>query len=1036
MNISEIAIEKKVITYLFTLLLLAGGIWGFSKIGRLEDPDFTITKVRISTPYPGATAQEVEEEVSDLVEEYVQRLPQVDKVLSTSTDNASIVTVDYKKGYSGQEYRQLYDELRRKMSDLAPYLPPGAGPVIVNDDFKDVYGVYYAVSGDDFSKRELYDFARTFQKHLLLVDGVAKVSLWGEPQEVIYVSYSRGLFVKMGISDALFAQLLQQQNVVVESGELVESGNEFRFRLSGGFDSLDSLRNLRISVSDNQQIRLGDIVRFERGYADPPSRLMSYNGEESIGVGVSVDTTLNVVEIGTAIDKAVREIKQETPIGMEVNKIFNQSLAVEKAVNGFLLSLAESVLIVTLLLLFFMGVQSGVIIGLMLVLIVFGTLFFMNLFGITLQRISLGALVIAMGMLVDNSIVVTEGILVRLTRGEKAKEASLAVLKQTTWPLFGATLVAIFAFAAVGLSPDSTGEYTKTLFWVIIISLLLSWLLAITLNPLICIQFMHAPKKRADKKSKAGEANVAESSQNNNQEKKEPLGWYKKSLFFCLVHKKGVALMTVALLVVSFIGFRFVPSAFFPDSSQPQFTIDYWMPEGTNIEKTNDDILKIARDLLDKEKYPQITKVTTFAGSGSDRFQLAFGPELPSSRYGMLLVEVDDYTAIDKLRPEIQRYLDTNYPDALAQYLKFQLGPGSKGTVRARILGEDTDELRRLAKEVQTIINDSGNGYAIRTDWGEKRKIIQIEIDEQESLRLGISRAKILETLKRAFNGERVGLFRERDLLIPIIARPTVEEREGIQQLQNVYLYSDFQKAFVPLSQIVTRVYIDWQDARILRRNRIRTIEIIADPIKGFANDLRLSVQEEIENIELPRGYEIEWGGQYEDSNNAQKGIKGTFPVAFLAMLLTIFVLWNRVRQPIIIFLSIPLSIIGVVLGLLMTGVPFSFMSLMGLLALFGMVIKNAIVMVDEIDIYIRKGVPPFDAIIDACITRVRPVLLTALSTVLGMLPLLTDSFFQGMAVTIMFGLTIASGITLIVTPVLYALFFHIKPPKTETTEE
>lgn len=1032
MNIAEYAIEKKVVMYLLMAVLLVGGLIGFRNSGRLEDPEFTIREVKVITPYPGATPAEVEEEVSDLIESAAQKIPQVEYVKSESSSGMSEVSVVFFQGISTEDYRQLYDELRRKITDVQHRLPPGSGPSIVNDDFGDVFGIFYAVTGEGFTDKELYDFSENLQKRLLLVDGVAKVDLWGFPQEVVYIEIPRARMVDMELSQDTLVSIIQQQNLVVDSGNVVIGDERPLFRVTGDFDTVESIGNLRIPSKDGSttQISLSDIAEIYRGYEEPRSKLLRYDGRPGIGVAISAITTENVVEVGDRLNAAIYETLESTPVGIEIETIMNQPDAVTASINNFVMSLVQSVAIVVGLLVIFMGVQSGVIIGFMLVLIIAGTLLFMFVMDITLQRISLGALIIAMGMLVDNSIVITEGILVRMQKGQKARDASKAVVGQTIWPLFGATVVAIFAFAAVGMSPDATGEYTRTLFQVIIISLLLSWFLAITVNPLICVQFMKL-KEPSQKKSRFKRVEAFKEKTREKKASKGSTGGfmesYKKLLNTCMRKKWLTVGVLGGLLLLTLIGFRFVTQAFFPASGQPQFLVDFFLAEGSDISATERDVIEIEEYLMNDEYFPEIKKISTYIGASPPRFQLTFTPESPNPRLGQFMIEVHDPGTIDEVMGRIQVYLDDYYPQGTAQAYRFQLGPGAKGLINARLQGPDPDVLRALSQEIKTIYFDTGNAVAIRDDWGDRAKIIRAIVDERAAKEVGITRPQINQALQGSFDGLTVGLYRENNRMIPIISRPPFGERADSTALYDLFVWSPVLQSQVPMSHLVKGFEMGWEDTRIQRRDRIRTMEITCDPLSGEASVLLTEIQPLVEALDLPQGYTLVWGGQAEDSANANEGIGKTFPLAFLAMLLTIFVLWNRIRQPIIIFLSVPLSLIGIVAGLLLTGFPFSFMGLMGMLALFGMVIKNAIVMVDEIDLTLAEGADPWQGIIDASVTRVRPVMMAALSTVLGMSPLLPDLFFQGMAIAVMAGLTVASVITLVVTPVFYAMFFNIK---------
>ncbi|MDC7232057.1 MAG: efflux RND transporter permease subunit [Spirochaetales bacterium] len=1013
MNIAEIAIEKKIITYIAMVLLLVGGYIGFNNMGKLEDPDFTIREVRVITMYPGATPSEVEEEVSDIIEQAAQQLPDVEEVSSESSNGMSIVTVMFFQGISSEDYRQLYDELRRKINDAQASLPPGAGTSVVNDDFGDVYGILYAITGEGFTQKELYDFTESLEKKLLLVPGVSKVDLWGDPQEVIYVEISRTLIASMDISEDYIYSLLQDQNMVVATGNVTVGDSRLLFRGEEGAQSVSELGDIVISSSSDAQITLSDIATITRDYRDPPTNILRFNGKQGIGLGISVKKGGNVIVIGDAITATLQDVVKDTPVGIEVETIMMQGDSVRSAITGFVMNLVQSVVIVIGLLMIFMGLQSGLLIGGMLILIIAGTLMVMFLQDITLQRISLGALIIAMGMLVDNSIVITEGMLVRFENGENKLKAANKVVNQTIWPLFGATLVAIFAFASVGMSPDSTGEYTKSLFQVIIISLLLSWVLAITVNPLLAVKFLNPKVKDEDPELISKEGKL--------------MALYKGLIKYSIANKYFIVLILACLMVVSVTLFQFVSVSFFPKSEQPQFMIDYWLPEGTDIYRTEEDMKEIEEYLM---SFEEVKNVSTYVGAAPLRFQLTFAPEKPNSRYGMFLVEVHDSKTIDALFPVIQDHLDNTMIDGMSQLLRFNLGPGSKGAISTRILGPDSQVIREAAGQIKRIYYEAG-AIAITDDWGDPASVVNMNVDPVQVKRTGLSRVDVNNALQQSFLGRQIGLYREKNKLLPILARPPLEERSGVQQVNEIQVWSSQTGRYIPLAQLTDPPELKWEDSRIQRKDRLRAMEVKCDPREGvLASTIFNATRPLIEAIELPPGYYIEFAGEYEDSQNANAGISQTFPLAFLAMALTIFFLWNRIKQPIIILLSIPLCLIGVVFGLVLTNTSLGFMAILGSLALFGMAIKNAIVMVDEIDLQISEGVAPYQALLGASQSRLRPVMMATLSTVMGMAPLITDIFFRSMAVAIMFGLTFSAFLTLIVSPTLYAIFFKIEPPE------
>lgn len=1012
MNIAEYSIKRSVITWMMVILLVVGGAYAYQHIGRFEDPEFTIKEAMVITQYPGATPREVEEEVTDKLETAIQQLPQLKRVTSISRPGVSEITVVIKDQYTRHDLPQIWDELRRKVNDVQRDLPPGAGPSLVNDDYGDVFGMLFAVTGDGYSYKELKHYTKIIRRELLLVPGVGKVQMTGERQEAIFVEISRARMAQLGISlDDIYA-LLSSQNLVTASGN-VQVGDEYiRISPTGAFDSVNAIGNLLVrSTKSKRLLHLSDISNIKRDYKEVPRQLIFFNGQPALNLGVSIVSGGNVVKIGEAVGEKLHQLANIVPAGIEVTPIYNQPKIVDESVTGFIVSLGQAVAIVIAVLLIFMGLRSGLIIASILLITVFGTLLIMYLNNIFLERISLGALIIALGMLVDNAIVVTEGILVRVEQGVDKIVASKEVVAQTLWPLFGATLVGILAFAAISLSQDSTGEYTASLFYVILISLLLSWILAVTVAPLFCYLFL---KERSV------------------SEVEDPYqGFfyqlYKSFLYYAIkVRWLTVALM-FGMLIVSIWGFQFVKQSFFPNSTNPVFLVDYWRPQGTDIRRTAKDTLSIEKRI---RKMEGVEDVTSVVGAGAQRFTLVYTPEKTNSSYSQFIIRVKDYSKIDMIGDKVLEMLASQYPNSEPKMKKIRLGPGKDAKIEIRFSGPDPNELRRLSNEAQRILASDPNAIAIRDDWRQRVKVIVPVFAEAQARLTGISRMDLSDALQTAFSGKSVGLYRERDELIPIVSRPPDMERLNIANIDDLAIWSPLLLKTVPIGQLVSKFNTEWQDEVVRRRNRKLTITASAEPRSGLASEVVEAVWNKIAAMKLPTGYEMEWGGEYEDSHDAQVALAKKLPVGFLMMIIIVVLLFGKVRQPLIIWLCVPLSFIGVTAGLLLTHSEFGFMALLGFLSLSGMLIKNAIVLVDQIDLEIKEGKPVFQAIIDSSLARARPVALAAVTTVLGMIPLLFDAFFQSMSVVIMFGLSFATVLTLIILPVLYAIFFKAKLQK------
>ena len=619
-------------------------------------------------------------------------------------------------------------------------------------------------------------------------------------------------------------------------------------------------------------------------------------------------------------------------------------------------------------------------------------------------------------MLVDNAIVVVEGILINMQTGMKPVQAASAIVKQTMWPLFGATVVAILAFAAIGASQDSTGEYCRSLFKVIMYSLTISWVLAITVTPLFGVMFLKI------KPLKPGE------------QPKDPYGGlffsvYRGLLKFCVRFRWATIVVLVGLLGASLYGFGFVSKSFFPDSTSPQFMIHYWLPQGTHIERTDEDITKLAEKL--KNDFPAVQDVVTIAGQGSMRFLLTYSPEEANSAYGLLIVKVDDYRKISEMIPKVEEMIQRDFPDAQGFCQKFILGPGEAYKIQARYRGPDPEVLRQITGEVERKLRASPDVANVSTDWRERVPLIRPVISETEARQAGLTRSAICEALDQAFTGRTVGQYREGDELLPIIARAPADERDDAGNLEDVQIWSTLAGQSIPLSQVVLGYNTVSEDTIIRRRDRLQTVTIRGLPPHGMmAGDSLEKIKPILESVDLPVGYSLEYGGEYESSSDAQAALAGKIPVVVLGMLLIVIVLFDSLREPVVIFLTVPLALIGVTVGLLLMKQPFGFMALLGFMSLSGMLIKNAIVLIDEIRAQRGDGKEPYDALINAGVSRLRPVSMAAMTTVLGMLPLVTDAFFVAMAVTIMFGLTFATVLTMVVVPTLYACFFRVKTPK------
>ncbi|EIO4095373.1 multidrug efflux RND transporter permease subunit VmeV [Vibrio parahaemolyticus] len=1016
MNIAEYSIKNKVISWLFIVILAIGGVTSFLELGRLEDPAFTIKDAMIVATYPGATSKEVEEELTYPLEKEIRKLPYIDRITSTSSNGMSQIMVSMKMDYGPDELPQIWDEMRRKINDLQPTLPQGVQSLQIIDDFGDVYGVMLMLTGDDYDYVELKRYADHLRREIELVDGVGKVDIAGDQQEMLFVEISLDRLASLNLDMNVVSGLLNQQNNVVSAGEVMVNGESLVIRPSGTLNTVQALENLIIHGRDTGNlIRLKDVATITRGIQEKPGNMILFNGKKAINIGISFASGVNVVEVGERLNAELSSLESIKPAGLDMSYFYNQAQEVDDSVKAFVISLAEAVAIVIIVLLFTMGLRSGVIIGVVLLLTVFGTFILMNYNNIELHRISLGALIIALGMLVDNAIVVVEGILVGLKKGRTKVQAAVDIVKQTQWPLLGATVIAITAFAPIGLSQDATGEFMGSLFWVLCFSLFLSWVTAITLTPFLADLLLKEEEK------------------DMNGEDEDPYkGWlfvvFGALLKFSLRFRWMTVAAMVALLVGAVIAFGNVKQQFFPPSNTPMFYVDMWMPEGTDIRQTIKQAEKVESYIRQQD---DIDFVSVSIGQGLQRFALTYQPEKSYEAYAQFQVRTTDRDNMFKLLHKLDDNLAKTFDEPTFQFKLMEFGPSPASKIEARITGPDPKVLRELAVQVEDILHTDPGARNIRHDWRERTKELVPVFNESKARRLGISKEDLSSTLQMAFGGSTFGVLRDGTHTLPIMMRLPEAERVDFESLQNVKIWSPSLQTYIPVDQIIDGVELDWSEPLIQRRDRKRTLTVLADHdvlSDDTAASLFARVQPKVMALHIPEGYEITWGGEYESSKDAQEGLFGSLPMGYLLMFIITILLFNSIKKPLVIWFTVPLSIIGVAFGLLTTNMPFSFTAFLGLLSLSGMILKNGIVLLDQINLELESGKDPYLAIVDSAISRVRPVSMAALTTILGMTPLVFDAFFGSMAITIMAGLGFATVLTLIVVPVMFAILFRIKP--------
>ncbi len=1008
MNIATVSLRYRVVVTVLTVLMIFVGIKSYQTLGRLEDPAFAIKQAVVVTSYPGAMPQEVADEVTEPIEAAIQQLSYVDYLSSTSTAGRSMVKVYIKDRYRGHQLPQIWDELRRKVSAAAVQLPPGAGTPMVDDDFGDVFGVLFYIYGDGFSMTELHEYARELRKELLLVKDVASVRLIGEPRAMIFLDVLPERLAGLGADLQAVVRALEGKGLVVPSAPAMAGDRRIMIEPTGGLDSLQAIGDVMVPTQSGALLRLGDVVTVSRGEADPPSVVLRYNDYRAIAIGVSTVSGGNVVNMGEAVQKRLQELTEQTPVGIEMGVVSMQSEGVRQAVRGFTIGLVESVVIVVGVLLLAMGLRAGVLIGVVLLLTILGTFVVMKLLGLELQRISLGALIIALGMLVDNAIVVVEGMIAGVKQGLTRAQAAEKIVGQTTWPLLGATVIAVLAFAPIGLSPDSTGDYCGSLFTVIWVSLLLSWVFAITSTPVIGAVIL---------------------SQGTGDSGGDPYGgWLFRSfrgLLETILHHRWIALVVLIIMLWgTAVGFGKAKQGFFPNSARPQFMVELWQPQGTSIHAMDRELSSMTDWVREQEG---VTAVAANAGSGTLRFELTYSPESPNPSYGQLMISVSDAGYIDPLMQKIRQRLAEHHPDVLGWPWRMVLGPGADAKIQVRLRGPDASELRRLQSQVQAIMTDDPYVTNLRSDWRQRVPMIEPVLDADRAARLGVTRREVSRAIALAYEGVNVGVYREGEDLIPLRMRSVVSDSLDAGALPDV-LVPTAKGRLVSLQQVATQVQVGWQDPIIMRRDRVPTLTVMSDPAVGGAAFVLNRLRAQIEAIPLPTGYTMTWGGEYEKTSKASGGLMSLLPVCFGGMVLILIALFNNLRQPMVILMTLPLAIIGVTVGLLTTGAEFGFMPILGVLSLSGMMIKNAIVLIDEANALQAGGMTQYQAIVQSAVSRTRPVSMAAVTTVLGMIPLLTDVFFKDMAIVIMFGLSFATVLTLVAVPLLYVIAYRAYP--------
>ena len=1029
--------NRKLVSF-FVAILVVGGIVSYDIMPKLEDPAIKVKQAMVITTYPGASAHEVELEVTDKLEKAIHEMSGIDNVQSQSMNDLSLITVELETTVKDEDVEQHWDILRRKVSNAASSLPGTASTPQVRDDFGDVFGMFYALTADGLTDREMSDYAELVKRNVADIEGVSRVEIYGQRQECIYIEMRQDKMANLGVMPIEVIQTLNNQNRTTYSGYYDNGTHRVRVTVDDRFKKVEDIANMIIQGHDDEQLRISDVARVYKGYADPTRNEMKRDGQHALGISIAGVADKDIIKVGKQVEKTIAELSKTMPLGVKFEKIFNQPERVESALNTFLVNLLESVLIVVVVLIFTMGFKSGLIIGLSLLTIVFGSLLVLKGFDGTLQRVSLAAFILAMGMLVDNAIVIVDGILVDLKQGKPRDEALTAIGRRTAMPLLGATLIAILAFWPIFLSPDTAGVYVRDLFIVIAVSLMLSWVLALVHVPVMADRMLKAPEK-----TDGGDDDLYK-------------GWsytvLEKIMNFGLRFRVIMIAAAIGLVLLSVWSYRFLNQAFFPDMEYDQLYMEYKLPEGTNHTQVAQDLAEINEYLKTRK---EVTHITTAIGGTPSRYNLVRSVATPSLSYGELIIDFETPKALVENIDDIQKELNKRYPDAYIKLKRYNL-MFKKYPIEICFSGPDPSVLHRLTDSAMAVIAASDKVYLPTSDWEPQVPVLSVNYDQPSARTTALSRSDVATSILAYTSGIPIATFYDGIHNESIVLKCTDAQGNDLDRIDNVPVFgimpnfnnllnrSTLQKLLsgaidkdniiemitqtTPLKQVAKAVELKWEEPVVMRYDGQRQQRVQCSPCPGVGTEAaRASIAKQIEKIKLPTGYSLSWQGEKMASDRSMKYLFNGFPLAIILIIMILIMLFKDYKKPAIIFCCIPLIFVGVIPAVLITGKPFGFVAIVGVLGLIGMMIKNGIVLMDEINLQISEGIEPKAALVNSSKSRLRPVMMASLTTILGMIPLIPDAMFGSLAVTIMGGLFVGTLITLIFIPILYAMFFKIK---------
>jgi multidrug efflux pump len=1020
MSITQAAIEKNRVTAVALVVILFAGLGAYRDMPQNEDPGFIIRVALVVTYFPGASPERVEQLVTDRLEEAIQEIPELEFLSSESKTGVSLIYVNVLENYT--EMRPIWDDLRRKVDRVRPELPEGVIGPIVNDEFGDVFGIIIALTGEGYTYAELKEVADDVRNELLLIDETAKVEIQGAQEERVFVEYNNARLAEFGLSPLQLAQILDTHNIIIPGGDVTTTGERIVLEPTGNFESVEDLRRSVIKLPGRQDLLyLQDLANVYRGYIDPPESMMEYSGRPCLGLAVSLREGGNVLSLGKQVKATIDRLQEVYPIGIQFDMVAFQPEHVSRKVDAFVNNLLQAVVIVLGVMLVSLGIRTGLVVASLIPMSMIMSLLVMSVLNIGIDQMSLAALIIALGMLVDNAIVMSESIMVQIAEGQSPLKAAIDSGTELRIPLLTSSLTTAAAFLPIYLAESSTGEYTAPLFKVVTIALLSSWVLSLTMTPLMCVTFL---KTKAGPKEGRYESRFYRT--------------YRMLLLLGLRHRLLALGVALTIFLVAMQGFRLIPNIFFPPNDKAILKAEFELPVGTPIENTRTVVEEIETFMQEAltvtpARPEGIVDWATFIGQGAPRFVLNFNPEQAKPEYAVMIVNATSVRAIQEtIIPRMETFSFENFPDLSSTIMLLPTGPPPSAPVEARISGKDPDVLFRIVDSVKAKLAAIPGTKNIEDDWGLMTKKLRVNVNQPRARRAGLTNADVALSLQTVLSGYESTQYREEDEVIPIILRSVGADRKDIGKLESLNIYVQSTGQSVPLKQVAD-IEVVWQPSKIFRRDRLKTVTVECDiepyttPI-AVSNALDAWLQDEAAGWEA--GYKYELGGELEKSVKANQAIADKVPVAGFIILFLLVAQFNSLRRPLIILLTIPLGLIGVVVGLIVTKSYFGFMTLLGIISLSGIVINNAIVLLDRIRIEIdENGLEPQRAVLESAQRRLRPILLTTLTTIGGLLPLWLGGgpMWEPMAISIIFGLLFATALTLGLVPILYSLFFRVR---------